>query len=111
MKSYIGKKILLAVLVSTTLISCSKKSRTHSELTGWRFNDPTYGGFTANTNYQGQKVPPGMVLIEGGTFTMGSVQDDVLFDWNTTPTKQQVRSFYMDEAEVTNLEYLFYLNI
>jgi len=100
---------LLAVLVSTTLISCSKKSRTHSELTGWRFNDPTYGGFTANTNYQGQKVPPGMVLIEGGTFTMGSVQDDVLFDWNTTPTKQQVRSFYMDEAEVTNLEYLFYL--
>ena len=109
MKSYIGKKILLAVLVSTTLISCSKKSRTHSELTGWRFNDPTYGGFTANTNYQGQKVPPGMVLIEGGTFTMGSVQDDVLFDWNTTPTKQQVRSFYMDEAEVTNLEYLFYL--
>ena len=109
MKSYIGKNILLAVLVATTLIGCSKKSRTHSELTGWRFNDPTYGGFTANTNYQGQKVPPGMVLIEGGTFTMGSVQDDVLFDWNTTPTKQQVRSFYMDEAEVTNLEYLFYL--
>ena len=109
MKSYIGKKILLSVLIATTLISCSKNSRTHSELTGWRFNDPTYGGFTANTNYQGQKVPPGMVLIEGGTFTMGSVQDDVMFDWNTTPTKQQVRSFYMDEAEVTNLEYLFYL--
>ena len=109
MKSYIGKKILLSVLIATTLISCSKNSRTHSELTGWRFNDPTYGGFTANTNYEGQKVPPGMVLIEGGTFTMGSVQDDVLFDWNTTPTKQQVRSFYMDEAEVTNLEYLFYL--
>ena len=109
MKSYIGNKILLAVLIATTILSCSKKSRTHSELTGWRFNDPTYGGFTAPTNYEGQKVPPGMVLIEGGTFTMGSVQDDVLFDWNTTPTKQQVRSFYMDEAEVTNLEYLFYL--
>ena len=109
MKRYIGNKILLALLVATTLISCNKNSRTHSELTGWKFNDPTYGGFTANTNYQGQKVPPGMVLIEGGTFTMGSVQDDVMFDWNTTPTKQQVRSFYMDEAEVTNLEYLFYL--
>jgi len=109
MKRHIGNKILLVVLVAATLISCNKKSRTHSELTGWRFNDPTYGGFTANTNYQGQKVPPGMVLIEGGTFTMGSVQDDVLFDWNTTPTKQQVRSFFMDEAEVTNLEYLFYL--
>ncbi len=109
MKRHIGNKILLAVLVATTLISCNKRSRTRSELTGWKFNDPTYGGFTANTNYSGQKIPPGMVLIEGGTFTMGSVQDDVLFDWNTTPTRQQVRSFYMDEAEVTNLEYLFYL--
>lgn len=109
MKRYIGNKVLLALLVVATLASCSKNSRTHSELTGWRFNDPTYGGFAANTNYEGQKVPPGMVLIEGGTFTMGSVQDDVMFDWNTTPTRQQVRSFFMDEAEVTNLEYLFYL--
>ena len=109
MKRYIGNKVLLALLVVATLASCSKNSRTHSELTGWRFNDPTYGGFAANTNYENQKVPPGMVLIEGGTFTMGSVQDDVMFDWNTTPTRQQVRSFFMDEAEVTNLEYLFYL--
>ncbi len=109
MKMYIGNKILLAVLVAATLIGCGKKSRTHSELTGWKFNDPTYGGFTANTDYKGQATPPGMVLIEGGTFTMGAVQDDVMFDWNATPTKQQIRSFFMDEAEVTNLEYLFYL--
>ena len=109
MKRFIGKKVLLAVLIAGFLASCGKKGRTSSELTGWNFNDPTYGGFTANTNYKGQKVPPGMVLIEGGTFTMGRVQDDVMFDWNTTPTKQQIRSFYMDQAEVTNLEYLFYL--
>jgi gliding motility-associated lipoprotein GldJ len=51
-----------------------------------------------------------MVLIEGGSFTMGHVQDDVLFDWNTTPVQQQVRSFYMDETEVTNSEYIFYLD-
>ncbi|MCK0130882.1 gliding motility lipoprotein GldJ [Flavobacteriaceae bacterium F08102] len=110
MRRSIGNKILLVVLGAATLVSCGKRGRTHSELTGWKFNDPTYGGFTTNTNYEGQKIPPGMVLIEGGTFTMGSVQDDVLFDWNTTPTQQQVRSFYMDEAEVTNLEYLFYLS-
>lgn len=109
MKRYIGNKFFLLAIAVVTLASCGKKSRTYSELTGWRFNDPTYGGFAANTNYQGQKVPPGMVLVEGGTFTMGSVQDDVMFDWNTTPTRQQVRSFFMDEAEVTNLEYLFYL--
>jgi len=109
MKMYIGNKILLAVLVAATLVGCGKKSRTHSTLTGWKFNDPTFGGFTANTKYAGQPTPPGMVLIEGGTFTMGAVQDDVMFDWNTTPTKQQIRSFFMDEAEVTNIEYLFYL--
>ncbi len=109
MKRFIGKKVLLTILVAGFLVSCGKKGRTSSELTGWNFNDPTYGGFTANTNYAGQKIPPGMVLIEGGTFTMGSVQDDVLFDWNTTPKQQQIRSFYMDQAEVTNLEYLFYL--
>ena len=50
-----------------------------------------------------------MVLIEGGTFTMGKVQDDVMYDWNTAPVQMQVRSFYLDEAEVTNLEYVFYL--
>jgi len=109
MKTFIGKKVLLTILVAGFLASCGKKGRTSSELTGWNFNDPTYGGFTANTNYAGQKVPPGMVLIEGGTFTMGSVQDDVMFDWNTTPKQQQIRSFYMDQAEVTNIEYLFYL--
>jgi len=40
---------------------------------------------------------------------MGQVQDDIMFDWNTTPKSMHVRSFYMDEAEVTNAEYLLYV--
>ncbi|MFC2110471.1 gliding motility lipoprotein GldJ [Bacteroidota bacterium] len=80
-----------------------------STLTGWKFNDAKYGGFGINKNYKGQKAPDGMVLVEGGTFTMGRVQDDIMADWNTTPKRMQVRSFYMDEAEVSNSEYLFYL--
>ena len=52
-----------------------------------------------------------MVGIEGGTFVMGQVQDDVMFDWNTTPQKMHVRSFYLDETEVTNSEYLLYLQV
>lgn len=67
-------------------------------------------GFAKNGDYKAEKAPPGMILIEGGSFTMGHVQDDVLFDWNTTPTKIQIRSFYLDETEVTNAEYLFYLD-
>lgn len=40
---------------------------------------------------------------------MGRVQDDIMADWNTTPKRMQLRSFYLDESEVTNSEYLFYL--
>ena len=48
-------------------------------------------------------------MVEGGTFTMGKVQDDVMHDWNNSPNQQHVQSFYMDETEVTNLMYLEYL--
>ncbi len=41
---------------------------------------------------------------------MGKVQDDIMHDWNNTPTQQHVQSFYMDETEVTNLMYLEYLD-
>ncbi len=103
-------KFLLIAVVTMLFVSChNRNSRNNTSLTGWNSKDKAAGGFSSNINYKGQQTPLGMVLIEGGTFTMGHVQDDVLFDWNTTPTKQQVRSFYLDEAEVTNSEYLFYL--
>lgn len=109
MKKFSSNKLMLLILSAVLLSSCSKSNKSVSTLTGWEYNNPKYGGFQANANYREHGPPPGMVLIEGGTFTMGSVQDDVMFDWNTTPVKQQVRSFYMDEAEVTNIEYLLYL--
>ncbi len=113
MKNLVGRsKLLLAVVLAASLFSCKSKENSgnnSTSLTGWTTKDKQNGGFSTHKNYKGQETPPGMVLIEGGTFTMGSVQDDVMFDWNTTPVQQQVRSFYMDEAEVTNAEYLFYL--
>jgi len=103
-------KLIMLVLITVMFVSChNRTSRNKSSLTGWNSKDKSAGGFTSNENYRGQQAPPGMVLIEGGTFTMGEVQDDVMFDWNTTPVKQQIRSFYLDETEVTNAEYLFYL--
>ena len=101
-------KLTVIAGMSISLISCGGKSNSAS-LTGWSTKDKESGGFSTKKQYKGQKTPQGMVLIEGGTFTMGHVQDDVMFDWNTTPQKQQVRSFYMDETEVTNQEYIFYL--
>lgn len=101
-------KSILIGLVAISLASCGgKRASGTSALTGWSFNDFDGG---AGSNYKGQPTPLGMVLVEGGTFTMGHVQDDVMFDWNTTPVKMQVRSFYIDEAEVTNREYRLFLH-
>jgi len=106
-------KVLFVFFVLVSLTSCHNRNpRKKVSLTGWSSKDKTSAGFAGDSNRgsKGQDAPPGMVLVEGGTFTMGQVQDDVMFDWNTTPVKQQVRSFYMDETEVTNSEYLFYLD-
>ena len=99
-------KLLLALTVAIGFTSCSKSGSTKggSSATGWQINDKK-GGFQYNTNYKKQETPPGMTSIEGGTFTMGKVEDDVMHDWNNTPTKQHVQSFYMDETEITNSEY------
>jgi len=83
----------------------AKRGSGRSNNTGITFNDPRFGNFTRGHYEEGRNIPPGMVYIEGGTYTMGLVQDDVMFDWNTTPKQMHVRSFYMDEAEVTNSEY------
>ncbi len=68
------------------------------------------GGYKFNPRFKNQITAPGLVFVEGGTFTFGEVQDDVMNDWNNVPNQQHVRSFYMDETEVTNLMYLEYLD-
>lgn len=89
--------------------SCNKLITNRSTLSGFVFNDKKYGGFTKGKIKKNQNPPPGMVLVEGGAFTMGQLENNVMFDWNATPKKIQVNSFYMDEAEVTNSEYSLYV--
>lgn len=103
-------KALLGVLVIAVIASCSKGSsnKNTSSITGWKINDKK-GGFTYNTKFKKHETPPGMVPVEGGTFTMGRVQDDVMHDWNNTPNQQHIQSIFMDESEVTNFMYLEYL--
>ena len=105
------RSLIMLIVLTLFLTSCSnfEGSNKVSSLTGWRFNDPTQGNFLSNQDYIGQETPMGMVVVEGGTFTMGHVQDDVMGDWNSTPKRVQIRTFFMDEAEVSNNEYVFYL--
>jgi gliding motility-associated lipoprotein GldJ len=109
---YINKiSLLFAVAILSSLTGCKKSSLSGntSRGTGWQINAKD-GGFQYNTRYKGQETAPGLVFVEGGTFTRGSVQDDVMHDWNNSPNQQHVASFYMDETEVTNLMYLEYLD-
>ncbi|KPM32582.1 Gliding motility-associated lipoprotein GldJ [Croceitalea dokdonensis DOKDO 023] len=112
MKNYVFKIVLSCAVVAGPLSSCknsSSSSKNVSRATGWKINAKE-GGFQYNSEFKEQETPPGTVFIEGGTFTKGQVQDDVMHDWNNSPTQQHVQSFYMDESEVTNLMYLEYLD-
>ncbi|MEL1241700.1 gliding motility lipoprotein GldJ [Flavobacterium flavipallidum] len=97
-------RLVLSLIVALGFASCSKKSssKSSSRATGWNVDK--------NAAAKKQEAGPGLVFVEGGTFTMGKVEDDVMHDWNNTPTQQHVQSFYMDETEVTNFMYLEYLD-
>ena len=97
---------LLAVLALLTIMSSCKKET--SPTTGWNYNDAKNGGFEV-APFEEQATGPGLVFIEGGTFTMGAMEEDVMKDWNNTPRRVTVGSFYMDECEIANVDYLEYL--
>jgi gliding motility-associated lipoprotein GldJ len=98
---------LFAVLGLGTMLmySCSREA---SNSTGWDYNNPKEGGFQ-KVPFIDQETGPGLVLVEGGTFTMGRSEEDVMYDWNNRPARVTVSSFYMDQTEVTNFHWLEYL--
>jgi gliding motility-associated lipoprotein GldJ len=95
-------------LITLPLVFASCGSREVSRTTGWAYNDPSTGGFEV-ADYQEQQAGPNLVFIEGGTFVMGRTLDDVMLEWNNIPRRVTVSSFYMDETEVSNKDYLEYL--
>lgn len=103
-------KIACYVMLLTGIIafaSCGKKAQ--DSATGWEYNDSKWGGMYVPENKE-QEAGPGLVLIPGGTFTMGNVEEDVMYEFHNIPRRVTVSSFYMDEAEVTNLNYRTYLH-
>jgi len=106
MKQFL-KVAAFAVLALLVFDSC-KKAKETSETTGWNYNDTEWGGFE-KLEYQGQTEGPNLVLVEGGTFTMGVVDQDVMYRYNNIPRRVTVSSFYMDETEVANIDYREYM--
>jgi sulfatase modifying factor 1 len=90
------KKILVLSLLFAFMASCGSKDK--GELVGVK-----------GKKWHPEK-PYGMTLIPGGAFIMGKSDDDIA-DVQDAPTKTvSVRSFYMDETEITNSEYRQFVN-
>lgn len=88
------KLTLLLVLAATTLLFSCKSGNDQGQLTGVQ----------ANKKFFPEK-PFGMVLIPGGSFTMGKEDEDVAGSFSAPPRTVTVRPYYMDETEITNSEY------
>lgn len=101
------KRLVILFFVSLAIVSCNRKAE-RSTATGWNYNDSEWGGFVKAVS-ESQTIGPNLVPIEGGTFTMGQVNEDVMYDNNNLPKRVTVNSFYMDETEVSNLHYREYV--
>ncbi len=87
------KLLLSSIALVFLLTSCGSKSRSKGELVG----------------VQGKKwypeKPYGMELIPRGSFIMGKAEEDQAKVQNAPTRTVTVRSFYMDDTEITNSEY------
>lgn len=102
----------LLFLLSITLLSCKSKSKRNgvSDKTGVSYNDPYNGGLQINREIR-SSAGPGLIAIEGGTFVMGgSLNQDLNYDYDNAKRRVTVASFYIDETEVSNADWLEYLH-
>ncbi|HEY8930626.1 MAG TPA: SUMF1/EgtB/PvdO family nonheme iron enzyme [Mucilaginibacter sp.] len=112
MKVLFTKTAMVLLGAGVILSSCSKHQQ--SDKTGMAYNDKNNGGYERFR--QTHPSPgPGLIPIEGGTFVVGgSADQDVTYDYNNIKRRVTIPSFYMDETEVSNqdwLDYLHWINI
>ncbi|MFV0539934.1 MAG: gliding motility lipoprotein GldK [Aestuariibaculum sp.] len=85
------KKIILSVAVAAVLVACGSNDK--GELVGVK-----------GKAWHPEK-PLGMELVPGGAFIMGKADDDLAGVQDAPSKTVTVRSFYMDNTEITNSEY------
>lgn len=105
--------LAVCFVVSGVLTSCSKKQGAApkvSSKTGSLYNDKRPGSLQVMPKTR-PTPGPGLIHIEGGTFVMGGSNiDDIGFDHAAPKRRVTVPTFYMDETEVANVDWLEYLN-
>lgn len=90
------RKFISLIAVLALLYSCGRGDR--GQLVG------------AKGEKWNPEKPLGMTLIPGGSFIMGKADDDLAGKKDAPLKTVTVRSFYMDETEITNAEYRQFVN-
>ena len=113
-QKYHLQRAAYVLLATIALTACSKskhptsvKPGKESTATGIAYN--MKDGFQVK-KFAGQKAGPNLVFIEGGRFTMGALEEDVMNTRDNIERTVSIQSFYMDETEMANVHYLEYLN-
>ena len=86
------KKLFGCLLLAFVVYSCGSNDR--GELVGVKYGDKFH-----------PEKPFGMVFIPGGSFTMGKGVEDMVGVSDAPAKTVTVKSFYMDETEITNSQY------
>jgi sulfatase modifying factor 1 len=91
------KKVGFCIALLSIIISCGTNDR--GEVLGKKTKRKWF-----------TEKPFGMVLISGGSFTMGKQDEDPFGGISTSPRSVTVKDYYMDESEITNSEYMEFVN-
>lgn len=97
----------LGLLALGILGTACKKPK--SSKTAMAYNNKYNGGFEVAKKPK-SGPGPGLIAIEGGTFVMGgSLNQDLAYEYDNVRRRVTVASFYMDETEIANVDWLEYL--
>lgn len=102
----VSRFILLSLAAGLVILTACTGNKSTS--TGWQYNNTKWGGFEKH-KFKEQETGPGLLFVEGGTYVMGNTEQDLTYDRNNLKRRVSVSSFYMDETEVRNFDYLEYL--
>jgi formylglycine-generating enzyme len=113
--TFLKNPLIIASVLITSLVACNKSKNPSSnnpgkasKTTGVAYNQKA--GFQVASKFKGQPTGPNLVFIEGGRFTLGALEEDVMNSRDNIERTVTVQSFYMDETEIANIQYLEYLH-
>lgn len=112
-QKYQLKRAAYVLMAAAAFAACKPKHPTsvkpgkESTATGIAYNQKE--GFQVK-KFSGPKAGPNLVFIEGGRFTLGALEEDVINSRDNRERTVSIQSFYMDETEIANIHYLEYLD-